>query len=93
MARKTIVTYVSDLSGAPGATPHVLVIDGKTYEIDLTADEWKSITTPIISVARRVPQRTKAPRTRPTSTLEAKDGLRVPAVHGTLDVITQPEVI
>lgn len=56
MAKHTIITTVSDLSGTEDAAPVRFGLDGVTYEIDLTdneTDEFRALIGPYTQAARR----------------------------------------
>jgi hypothetical protein len=68
MAKRTVTTYYSDLSGATVDENHCgtrFSLDGVDYEIDLTASERAAlgnVLAPYISAARRLRQATQAGR-------------------------------
>lgn len=73
MAQRTVVTFVSDLSGKPieedGATVR-FALDGTSYEVDLTSKEQKALRealAPYVGVARKIGA-TQAQRRKGSST-------------------------
>lgn len=66
MAQKIIIERTSDLSDTPGAEEVLFGVNGKSYIIDLTADEAKAFQdflAPYVSAGRTAPTKGKGPKT------------------------------
>ncbi|WP_173921724.1 Lsr2 family protein [Agromyces sp. Marseille-P2726] len=60
MSKKTVVTLIDDIDGTEAAETITFTLDGKSYEIDLSADNaanFRSALAPYTAVARRTARR------------------------------------
>jgi hypothetical protein len=83
MAKQTIVTLVDDLDGSEAEEQIEFAVDGRTYEIDLSASNSKKLRdalAPFVAAARRASggrRRTAAtPAPRPTVDREQNQAIR-----------------
>ena len=83
MARKVEVTLVDDIDGNPAERNVTFALDGKTYEIDLSQDNYDRLAealAPFIEAGRRV-TRTPAPRAVASSRRSASSQSNAAAIR------------
>ena len=83
MAKQMV--FVDDLTGEPGASTHVIVFDGTTYEVDLTDGSFNRLREtlrPFLEAGRLAPNgasskgRSKAPIRKPQQLADAPATVR-----------------
>ncbi|MFE5671672.1 Lsr2 family protein [Agromyces sp. NPDC056523] len=87
MAKKTVTTLIDDIDGSEAVETVAFIIDGTSYEIDLSADNagaFRAAVQPYIDAARKTPRRGSGRRTSSASTSSKE--IRAWAAEQSIDV-------